>query len=143
MIFNYITAGLAALFFILCAVSVITEKRPPEKAAPRKFFRRIKTSLREITLLWFIIIAAALILAAYKIEKLDIIWWACAAGVFAAGLLLLNAFRIFGRRRVNRRKRKNAPVYWSGIVKNVGEPSEAGLLRELPELLPATTETKG
>lgn len=143
MVLNYIAAGIAGLFFILCVLSLITEASPPKAAAPRSFFRRIKTSLREIGLLIFLIAAAIVIVAALRTDKLDIVWAGCSLGAVALGLILLNAFRIFGRSRSLRRKKSRSPLNWvkntteakeTAEAKEPRELSEAGISREIAEL---------
>ena len=133
MVLNYIAAGLAGLFFILCILSLITEASPSKAAAPRNFFRRIKTSLREIDLLIFLIIAAIVIVIALKTDKLDIVWAGCSLGAAALGLILLDSFRIFGRSRSLRRKKKRSPLNWVSDTREAKETPEAKEPKELSE----------
>ena len=147
MILNYILAAAAVLFFILCILSVMAEHSPSDKAFSRNLFRGLKITLREIGFLLFITIAAILIVAALKWEKLDIIWTSCSLAVFALGLIILDSFRIFGKLWSKRRRKKKHALHW---VKEVPmtkeasllkEPEDAPLARELP-VLEATVDTE-
>ncbi|MBR6070095.1 MAG: hypothetical protein IKP78_05855 [Ruminococcus sp.] len=140
MVLNYILAGCAAVFFILCVLSVMAERSPSDKAFSRNLFRRLKITLREIGLLLFVTVAAVLFIAALKWDKLDIVWTACSLAVFALGLVVLDSFRIFGRARSLRRRKKKHALRWlrevpaTKEVSELREPKEAPLARELPEL---------
>ena len=140
MVLNYILAGCAAVFFILCVLSVMAERSPSDKAFSRNLFRRLKITLREIGMLLFVTAAAVLVIAALKWDKLDIVWTACSLAVFALGLVILNSFHIFGRARSLRRRKKKHPLRWlrevpaTKEVSELREPKDAPLARELPEL---------
>ncbi|MBQ3667605.1 MAG: hypothetical protein II920_00080, partial [Clostridia bacterium] len=73
MVLNYILTGCAAVFFILCVLSVMAERSPSDKAFSRNLFRRLKITLREIGPLLFVAVAAVLVIAALKWDKLDIV----------------------------------------------------------------------
>lgn len=109
MIFNYIALGLAAVFFILCVTAVTTERKPHKRAAIRGFFRRLTISLREITLMWTVIISTLLLYISCKIESVDLILTFCTLGIFLLSLIILNFSHIFGR--AGRKKRKKPSPY--------------------------------
>lgn len=147
MVLNYILAGCAAVFFILCVLSVMAERSPSDKAFSRNLFRRLKITLREIGTFLFVAVAAVLVIAALKWDKLDIVWTACSLGAAALGLIILDCFRIFGRLWSRRRRKKKHPLHWLREVPatkeaaELKEQKEAPLARELPELeAPVTAE---
>ncbi|MDO4862994.1 MAG: hypothetical protein Q4A05_02390 [Ruminococcus sp.] len=147
MLLNYILAGFAALFFILCVLSVMAERSPSDKAFPRNLFRRLKITLREIGLLLFVTVAAVLVITALKWDRLDIVWTACSLAAIALGLVILDSFRIFGRARSLRRRKKRKALFWLREVPatkdapELKEPKDTPLARELPELeIPASAE---
>ena len=139
MVFNYILAGIAALFFIMCVLSVMAERSPSDRAFSRNLFRRIKITLREIGFLLFITAAAVLIITALKWEKLDIVWTCCSVAAMGLGLLILDSFRIFGRLGSRKRRKTKKSLFW--VKENaptkesaeLPEPKEALIAKELPE----------
>ena len=139
MVLNYILAGIAAVFFILCVLSVMAERSPSDKAFSRNLFRRIKISLREIGFLMFITAAAVLIITALKWDKLDIVWTCCSVAAVGLGLLILNSFRIFGRLGSRRRRRTKKSLFWvkenapAKEAAELAEPKEAPIAKEIQE----------
>jgi len=139
MVLNYILAGIAAVFFILCVLSVMAERSPSDKAFSRNLFRRIKISLREIGFLMFITAAAVLIITALKWDGLDIVWTCCSVAAVGLGLLILNRFRIFGRLGSRRSRRTKKSLFWvkenapAKEAAELAEPKEAPIAKELQE----------
>ena len=140
MVSNYILAGIAAVFFILCVVSVMAERSPSDGAFSRNLFRRVKTTLREIGLLMYLIFAAVLIVLALKWDGLDIVWTCCSLAAIGLGLVILDSFRIFGRLGSRRRRKSKKSLSWvreNALTKEAAGTAEAKELPERKEAAPA------
>lgn len=109
MVYYYILSVLSALWLILCIVSAVTELNHIKRAKIRNFFRRIKISLREVTLVWTIIIVGLAVYIAAKTDNTNWLWLGICIGIFIVGLVILEYFRIF-RVRKTRKRRKTAPL---------------------------------
>ena len=127
MLVNIITTELAAAFFILCVLCVMTEKPAPKKASLRNFMRRIRITLREINLLTFLIISAALIAFSLKTDIIKPVCALFAVVFFALGLFVLNG------RSSRKTKKKLRPLGWILPSKEAGYTPEAKILREASE----------
>ena len=133
MLVNIITTELAAAFFILCVLCVMTEKPAPKKASLRNFMRRIRITLREINLLTFLIISAALIAFSLKTDIIKPVCALFAVVFFALGLFVLNSFHILNGRGSRKLKKKLRPLGWILPSKEAGYTPEAKILREASE----------
>lgn len=145
MLVNYILAGAAGLFLILCVLSAVSECSPSAKALPRNVFRRIRITLRGIGPLLFFIAATVLVVTSLKFKKPDIVWTACSTAAAAIGLLILNSFRIFGRRRSRSRRRKRHALRWVKALPetaNAAELSECACSPTVPERTVLPTPVK-
>ncbi len=105
MLFYYILFSLSAVWLILCIISAITENNPSERAKIRNFFRRIRISLREVTLFWTVVIVGLAVYIAAKSNETNWLWLGISLGIFLTGLIILEHFRIFGIAKAKKRKK--------------------------------------
>lgn len=106
MLFYYITFAMSAVWLILCIISAVTEHKPPKKAKTRNFFRSLRISLREITLLWTVVIVEIVVYVSAKTDNFSY-WWIClTVGMFLLGLVILEHFRIFGIAKTKKRVKR-------------------------------------
>ena len=108
MLFYYILLSLSVIWLILCIISAITEAKPSEKAKIRNFFRRIRISLREVTLLWTVVIIGRAVYIAAKSDNTNWLWLGISIGIFIVGLIILEYFRIFGIANAKKWKKRAA-----------------------------------
>lgn len=106
MLFYYIAFALAVIWLILCIISAITENNLYKEAKIRNFFRRIRTSLREITIVWAVVIVGLVWYIAAKSGDINGLWLCLIIGTFLVGLIILEHFRIFGIARTRKRKKR-------------------------------------
>ncbi len=106
MLFYYIVFALAAVWFILCIISAITENSLHKEAKIRNLFRRIRTTLREITIVWTVVIVWLVWYIAAKSNETNWLWFSMIIGTFLVGLIILEHFRIFGIARTRKRKKR-------------------------------------
>ncbi len=130
MLFNYIVLGLAAVFFMLCLTALISERNPVKAVKKRNFLRSLTVSLRELTLVWVIVISALLLFISSNIKSADLIWTLCALGIFLLGVITLNSFRLFGISRSRKHKKNCMTSGKATFLKNAAEISEASMLAE-------------
>ncbi len=102
MIFYYILTALSVIWLILSVISTVTELMEIKGAKIRNFFRRLRISLREITLVWAIVIVVYI---AAKSDNTNRLWIGISLGIFIAGLVILEYFRIFGIAKTRKRKK--------------------------------------
>ncbi|MBQ8959998.1 MAG: hypothetical protein IJ071_02130 [Ruminococcus sp.] len=140
MIFNYIALAAAGLFLLLSIVCDIAEKIPPRE----KLLRRLKTNLREITKLPFVIIALLVLFIGSKVSGADIKLTFGAILVFFVGLVILHWYRLSSVQRSRRLKKKSAPLLPVRKApineKTAAEAAEAPLARVLEPMEPAVIE---
>lgn len=106
MLFYYIAFALAVIWLILCIISAVTENKPHKEAKIRNFFRRIRISLREITIVWAVVIVWLVWCIAHKSRDINGLWLCLIIGTFLVGLVILEYFRIFGIARTRKRKKR-------------------------------------
>ena len=145
MLPNLIMAEIAVAFFVICVLCVMSEGSPSEKAFSRNLFRRVRITLREINMPIFLIISGIVIFAALKIEALNFKCALLSVGLFAAGLFVLNEFRILCGKKSTRKKKSRKPLEWLLLTKTVPDTKDAPELKEATELaecaeLPVLTE---
>ena len=133
MLVNIITTEIAAVFFILCVLCVMTENPAPKKASSRNFMRRIMITLREINFPAFLLISAALIIFSLKTDIIKPICALFSVGFFALGLFVLNSSRILTGRGSRKMKKKLRPLGWILPSKEAKSAPEAEILREAQE----------
>ena len=105
MIFYYILTALSVIWLILSVISTVTELMEIKGAKIRNFFRRLRISLREITLVWAIVIVGIVVHIAAKSDNTNWLWIGISLGIFIAGLVILEYFRIFGIAKTRKRKK--------------------------------------
>ncbi|MBR5514054.1 MAG: hypothetical protein IKV85_08750 [Ruminococcus sp.] len=108
MIFYYILTTLSAIWLILSVISTVTELMEIKGAKIRNFFRRVRISLREITLVWAIVIVGIVVYIAAKSDNTNWLWLGISIGIFIIGLVILEYFRIFGIAQTRKRKKRSA-----------------------------------
>lgn len=99
MIFNCIIISLAGLFLMLSIISAVTEEMNIKKASVRNFFRRIRITIREITIVKYIIAILLTLWLASKLSSSGIVPALCALGVFTLGVIISEYYLIFCRRK--------------------------------------------
>ncbi len=99
MIFNCIIISLAGLFLILSIISAATEEMNIKKASTRNFFRRIRITIREITIVKYIIAVLLTLWLAWMSDSSGIAPALCAIGIFTVGVVISEHHLIFHRRK--------------------------------------------
>ncbi len=121
MLFYYIAFGLALVYLILAIISAVTEVKPIKSAKTRNLFRRIRISLREITLFWAIVIVGIIVYISRKTGDINWLWFSLIVGAFLIGLIISLYFRIFGVQKTRKRKKRCNVVKCVNEVKTVNE----------------------
>lgn len=93
---QYILLIISVIWSILCVISTVTECIHIKTGKIRNFFRRIRISLREVTLAWTIVIVGFVVYFAVKSENTNWIVLFLTLGMFLSGLVILEYFRILG-----------------------------------------------
>lgn len=93
---QYILLTISVIWSILCVISTVTECIHIKTGKSRNFFRRIRISLREVTMAWTIVIVGFVVCFAVKSENTNWIVLFLTLGMFLSGLVILEYFRIFG-----------------------------------------------
>lgn len=136
MIYNYIAFILAGSFLLLSVVSVTAEKFPPDNVKLRRFFRRLKISLREITHIQFIFIALIVLIAGswFKSCNKKLLW--LALGIFFLGEIILHFYKIISHKPI----KHGSSVKGLALLTPLAElAKERSLAPELPETALAKT----
>lgn len=123
MIFNCIIISLAGLFLILSIISVVTEKMNIKKASIRNFFRRIRITIREITIVKYVIAVLLTLWLAWKLSNSGIVPTLCALGIFTVGVVISEYHLIFRRRKA---------VKWQKPIMPMIPLPETPLAKEAP-----------
>lgn len=121
MLFYYIAFGLALVYLILAIISAVTEVKQIKSAKTRNLFRRIRISLREITLFWAIVIVGIIVYISRKTGNINWLWFSLIVGAFLIGLIISLYFRIFGVQKTRKRKKRCNVLKRVNEVKTVNE----------------------
>lgn len=123
MIFNCIIIALAGLFLVLSIISAVTEEMNIKKASVRNFFRRIRLTVREITIVKYIIAVLLTLWLASKLSSSGIVPALCASGIFTIGVVISEYYLIFFRRKA---------VKWQKPMTPMTQLPETPLAKEAP-----------
>lgn len=99
MIFNCIIISLAGLFLILSIISAATEEMNIKRASVRNFFRQIRITIREVTLVKYIAAVLLTLWLAAKFSSSGLVPALCALAVFTLGVVISEYYLIFFRRK--------------------------------------------